>query len=314
MITEELDSQLLWQVNSLRGGFIPVADRGLAYGDGLFETMYFRESQCALLDWHRQRLLAGCERLDIPLAESCFDQQLLQFLASISAQSTSSYSESTPPLEGVVKLIVTRGVGGRGYSLPTQPEPQLVWQWLPFRPTNYQASQQVSKGVCLSLSEIRLAKQPLLAGLKHLNRLEYVLAAKQSSGEDIPLLLDSDDCVIEALSQNIYMTQGNTLMTPALSHCGVDGVLRQFTRQHLVPNLALKWQEGKVTWDTLLSADEVFIGNSVRGFWPVIAIKSRGVKFADKLTGAEMTRRWPIGPICRQLQQTHQQYLQSIHG
>ncbi|HEY7774590.1 MAG TPA: aminodeoxychorismate lyase [Marinagarivorans sp.] len=306
MVTDSANSHALWQVNNLRGGLIPVADRGLAYGDGLFETMYFCKSRCALLDWHRQRLLSGCERLRIPLTQDCFEQQLQQFLAGIGAQQMASLSENTSPLAGIVKLIVTRGVGGRGYVPASAPQPQLIWQWSPFsvsQASSDEASQRANDGVCLSLSDVRLAKQPLLAGLKHLNRLEYVLAAQQACDNAMPLLLDSDDHVVEALSHNIFMVSAGQLITPALTACGVDGVLRQFTRQQLAPRLNIQWREDVVTWDALLSADEVFIGNSVRGFWPVVAIKS-----------ADLEQTWSVGPVCQQLQHSHQQYLHSIHG
>ena len=268
-----------------------MSDRGLAYGDGLFETLSFQHGQCALAHWHWARLLKGCERLSIPLAEEQLLNDLQLFLTNLTKHKS--------VLDGIVKLIVTRGSGGRGYAPPDKPKATLIWQWLPL----IESSMEAQEGVALNVSTIRLAKQIQLAGLKHLNRLEYVLAAQAVSDGYIPLLLDADGYVIETLSHNIFFVYAGVIITPNLMHCGVDGVLKQFSQQQLAPSLSLKIQQENISLDQLMAADEVFIGNSVRGFWPVTS-----------LTSDKKTVHWSIGNICRQFQKSHQLYLHSAHG
>ena len=241
--------------------------------------------------WHWARLLKGCERLSIPLCEEQLLDDLQLFLTNLTNHKNQ--------LDGIVKLIVTRGSGGRGYAPPNKPQVTLIWQWLPLA----QSSAEAQCGVALSVSAVRLAKQAQLAGLKHLNRLEYVLAAQAASDGYIPLLLDADGLVVETLSHNIFFVRAGIIITPNLMHCGVDGVLKQFTQQQLAPSLNFKIQEENISLDQLMVADEVFIGNSVRGFWPVTSLVSN-----------KKIARWSIGNICRQLQKSHQLYLRSLHG
>ncbi len=268
-----------------------MTDRGLAYGDGLFETLSYQDGQCALASWHWARLLSGCQRLSIPLAEGPLLNDLQLFLSNLKKQKNR--------LDGIVKLIVTRGSGGRGYVPPNEPQVTLIWQWFPL----VESLVEAQEGVALSVSEIRLARQAQLAGLKHLNRLESVLAGRAASEGYIPLLLDTNDLVVETLSHNIFLVRAGVIITPGLTHCGVEGLLKQFMQHKLAPSLNIKMQEENIYLDQLMAADEIFIGNSVRGFWPVTSVES------DKKIA-----HWSIGNVCRQFQKSHQLYLQSDHG
>ncbi len=285
----------LWQVNGKLAAELPISDRGLAYGDGLFETLRWQSTVCPLWHLHRARLLAGCARLNIPLDSAVLDTEYTAFLTSV--------RHHNPSLtDAVIKLIVTRGQGGRGYAPPLAPSPNRIWQLLPAPPTTQAALQ----GVGLQLSSVRLAQQPLLAGLKHLNRLEYVLAAQQAlSLHDAhnlqPLLLDTSDCVIETLSHNIFVVEQKTLLTPRLHRAGVKGVLRDFT-ETLLPAFGYAMLEVDMLLPQLLQASEVFIGNSVRGYWPVTS-----------LVGDGMQKNWPVGPLCLQLQNHYETYLKNTH-
>lgn len=280
-----------WQVNGEFGASLPMADRGLAYGDGLFETMRFQKGLCALADEHWARLLKGCERLSITLDKNRLLADLQSFLNNIQKQE--------PNLHGIVKLIVTRGAGGKGYLPPENSKTTLIWQWLPAAAPSTDAQ----NGVSLCVSDVRLAKQKLLAGLKHLNRLEYVLAADRAPAGQLPLLLDADEYVIETLSHNVFLVREGEVITPHLMHCGVEGVLKQFAQQKIAPSLNINMREACVSLNELMAADEVFIGNSVRGFWPI-----------TQLTANKKIVNWSIGNICRQFQKSHQLYLQSVHG
>jgi 4-amino-4-deoxychorismate lyase len=276
-----------WQVNGLWQANVPVNDRGLAYGDGLFETLLMRRGRCPLLDFHLARIAAGCERLAIPLTRTEIQQDYEQFHHAIDQQQLG--------VEGIIKLIISRGSGGRGYAVKDPLSPTIIWQLLPL--VHFES--EAANGVALQLSAVRLGRQPRLAGLKHLNRLEYVLAAQNVEPGYLPLLLDQENWVIETLSHNLFFCRDGILFTPLLQFCGVDGVLRQVTRQHLAPALGLTWQEENITLNDLLTAEEVFVGNSVQGFWPVTQLSHSGDP-----------RCWSVGPVCKQLQLSHQQFLQ----
>lgn len=275
-----------WQLNGRLCGELPIQDRGLAYGDGLFETCFFAGGDYTGLPcwpFHKARALLGCERLGLPVKGQALEDDLQCFLRQLPMGSC-----------GVIKLIVTRGQGGRGYTPPTEPSPNILWQLLPAPVTHNQ-----SAGVHLTVSTVELAKQPALAGLKHLNRLEYVLAARLCS-DGIPLLLDTDGCLVETLSHNIFCLLDGQLVTPILNDCGVKGVFRELVAQkRLAPELDLNLSEQVLTLDDLACSTEVFIGNSVRGVWPVTGVNLLG--------GACL--EWPAGPVTCQLQQAWLRYI-----
>lgn len=166
---------------------LPLNDRGLAYGDGVFETVLVRDGTPLLWDAHLARLTRGCERLGFPAPQR--DE-----LDPLPARAPAGLS--------VLKLIVTRGSGGRGYMAPADPEPRLLVQHLPFAP----AESRWREGVRVRHCALRLGIQPRLAGLKHLNRLENVLARDEWSDPDIAegLLCDSEGRIIEATCMNLF--------------------------------------------------------------------------------------------------------------
>ena len=154
---------LSW-VNGAPGEQLSVRDRGLAYGDGLFETIAVRGGRIPLLARHMARLAEGCRRLSIPLDLLLIEHELRTFAEQLG--------------EGVAKLIVTRGEGQRGYVPPQPCQPLRILQAAPL--PQYPAA-HAEQGVRLFPCKTRLAEQPLLAGLKHLNRLEQVLAARSDT-------------------------------------------------------------------------------------------------------------------------------------
>ncbi|MFI8750720.1 aminodeoxychorismate lyase [Vreelandella lionensis] len=226
---------------------VPFDDRGLAYGDGVFETVLLRDGVPVLWDYHLARLEQGCRRLNIPLPTS---QQLAQVWQS-------------PPAAAleVLKLILTRGSGGRGYALPDHPEPRLIFRRTPFV-TNGQRWQH---GVCVRLCHLRLGHQPLLAGIKHLNRLENVLARQEWQESHIAegLLADQSGEMVEATSMNLFWSTEGRLLTPRVNRCGVAGTLRAA----LLANGVIE-EEG-LTVSELPQVERLWVGNSVQGVWPV---------------------------------------------
>lgn len=248
----------------------PFDDRGAAYGDGLFETVLLREGQPQLWEAHMARLARGCEVLAIPLpARAALERPL---------------AAAGPGLQ-VVKLMLSRGSGGRGYQLPADPEPRLRWRLSPFAPTR----EHWTSGVHIRHCAFRLGIQPALAGLKHLNRLENVLARAEWSAPDVAegLLCDVEGRLVEATCMNLFWQRHGRLETPRLARCGVAGTLRDALRQRVALHEVDKGPE------VLEEAEAVWLGNSVQGLWPVARL--------DDAQGRELMR-WEIGPRHRPLQ------------
>lgn len=245
-------------------------DRGLAYGDGLFETMAAVDGAILRLDLHLERLTEGCQRLAIPTPPRA---TLERELASV-----------TPPGgRAVVKLIVTRGPGARGYAPPPEPRPTrivLVSPWPDYPEHLYR------DGISAHVCELRLGTNPALAGIKHLGRLEYVLAQLElrDRGARQGLLLDTRDLVVGGTSSNVFVAKGTRLVTPAMTHCGVKGVMRRVVLA-TAQDLDLHVEERELTLAETLAADEIFMTNAVFGIWPVTSLDSR---------------RFAVGPIARQ--------------
>jgi len=249
--------QQLTMVNDTLTDRLEVGDRGLAFGDGLFETMRLSNGRIPLLPYHLDRLVDGCVRLAIPVTRSSIELSLDRFKAVLSIPSC------------ILKLTVTRGSGGRGYRPPAavNTSPSLIWQSLPLLDTTSMAHD----GVVLQLCHSPIYPNPLLAGLKHLNRLDYVLAARNLSDDpDVQgLLLDPQDNLLETIHHNLFLVKGGILKTPSLQVSGVKGVMRRLILERLAPAASIPVKEGNLALRDLRAADEAFIANSVRGIWPV---------------------------------------------
>lgn len=232
---------------------VPVTDRGLAYGDGLFETCRIVEGSIPLFDLHWQRLSLGARRLALPLP---FDRDSL--LSSLL---------QTVPETGLAKLIVTRGSGGRGYCPPEKANVCWVIQGMALPETPLALYQ---KGVKVRRCQLELSAQPILAGLKHLNRLEQVLARSEWQDPDIfdGLLFDQQGNLIESTVCNVFLLHNKQWITPTLDQCGVAGVMRA-TIQDICDQEGLTCIEQQITSELLLQSEALFLCNSVRGILPV---------------------------------------------
>ncbi len=249
-------------INGIVDKQVSPLDRGFTYGDGVFETCLILNSQIPLWDLHRERLMISCKKLLIPLQIETVEQYLAQLMTLVNSR----YLE-----EATVKLIVTRGQGGRGYRLPKLVNTTICIAIFPkpSYPTLY-----YSEGVSVRLCTHRLSCNTALAGLKHLNRLEHILARAEWNDESIAegLLVDINDNLIEATISNIFIVKGNELLTPDLTEAGVAGVMRRFIIETLAPRLNLISQVKKIPLHNLFDAEEIFLCNSVFGIWPIINI------------------------------------------
>ncbi len=259
-------------VNGQPAESLALADRGLAYGDGLFETIKVQGGRAVLLERHLARLQDGCQRLKIPCDMPTLRGELLEYMQQLG--------------DGVCKLILTRGVGQRGYGLPDPCVPQRILQAsaVPQWPAAHQ-----QQGIQLFACQLRLSEQPLLAGLKHLNRLEQVLARAEWSDPTYAegVLLDAQDRVVDGVFSNIFIVHKQQLLTPALHRCGVAGVMRAELLERAAA-VGIEVLVRDISLQDLLQADEVFTCNSLYGIWPVRAYAAQ---------------RWPIGAVTRKLQQ-----------
>ncbi len=247
-------------VNGAPGELISIRDRGLLYGDGVFRTL--RASNGEALHWpqHYQKLQHDCSALGIV----CPDNALL-------SAELSGILKQHP--DGVVKLIITRGPGVRGYAPSGEAVPTRIWDVAP-RPAY--PVEWGTRGIRARICKLRLSHQPRLAGVKHLNRLENVLAAAEWNDADIAegLLLDEAGNVIEGTRSNLFLVTQGHLVTPDLTQCGVAGVQRErviaWAEQHGVP-----LQVRAVSLDDVMHADELFLVNSVIGLWPIRELEHR---------------------------------------
>ena len=247
-------------VNSSPSNVISIRDRGLLYGDGVFRTLRVSNGQAQHWPLHYQKLHHDCTAIGIPCPD--FSQLSAELEMLLSNQN-----------DCVVKLIVTRGISTRGYAPSTQTTPTHIWDIAPL--PDYPAA-WVTLGIKARLCQLRLSQQPRLAGIKHLNRLENVLAASEWNDSDITegLLMDVDGNVIEGVRSNLFAVLKGTLTTPSLLGCGVAGIQRDrviaWANTNNVP-LVIR----ALNWDEVINADELFIVNSLIGVWPIRELEQR---------------------------------------
>lgn len=245
-------------VNGSSATQLAITDRATQYGDGCFTTMLVRDGKVEYWDAHLTRLQSTCERL---LISSINWDELALHVSALAEQKTL----------GVLKVLISRGSGGRGYSPEGANTPVYIVSQHPF-PAHYQDWQQ--KGIELNVSTITLAKQPLLAGLKHLNRLEQVLIKHELANDAFHdcLVLDTDDVIVETSVGNIFWYCENAWHTPSLNFSGVEGVMRNHII-HYLGSTQVPIHECREGLDTIQSASEVFVCNSLMGIVPVSAIE-----------------------------------------
>ncbi len=259
-------------VNGQETELISVHDRGFTYGDGVFETCLCVSGQIPLWQYHQERLTASCHRLNIPAPDG-------ELLFSQIKQALST------DIQQIVKIIITRGLGERGYAYDATSKPStvIIISDRIFKPAHFW-----QQGVRVLRCKTPLAVQPALAGLKHLNRLEQILARNEWHTDDYQegMMCRDDGMVIEATSHNLFAVKDGNLYTPDLSACGVDGIMRRYVIE-LAGKSGMSLYSQDIRYDELFNMDELFLTNSVTGIWPVRQLESK---------------TWPVGEISRQFQ------------
>ncbi|MBD2859670.1 aminodeoxychorismate lyase [Spongiibacter sp. KMU-158] len=247
--------------------------RGLAYGDGLFETLAVVAGKPLWLEAHLDRLREGLGRLNLQLNESVLLKELELLL-----------DKAGKPQSGVIKVIICRCSGGRGYSPASQQSDRLLSFFPATKPAPYWHD-----GVKITLCQQRLSRQPALAGIKHLNRLEQVLASAelQARGFAEGLMQDDSGLLIEGTRSNLFLVRQGQLLTPALSRCGVAGIMRGKILEYAAQS-QLPARVADLTLADVYLAEELFLCNSVFGIWPITAVDCH---------------QKSIGPLSRHLQE-----------
>ncbi|CAD6878080.1 Aminodeoxychorismate lyase (EC 4.1.3.38) [Methylomonas albis] len=239
---------------------VDVSDRGFQYGDGLFETIEVLQGKPLFFDRHLKRLAAGCQRLLIPMPDTA--------LLDTEARQLCESSE-----RAVLKLMVTRGSGGRGYRQPEQIIPTRLFSLYPYPdyPQQFQTD-----GISARFCTQRLAINPSLAGIKHMNRLEQILARAEWQDDSIQegLMLDIQDRVVEGTMSNLFIVKSGSLYTPLLGQCGVAGIVRELIMA-FAQRIKLPLFEQTIDQVAVLQADELFVSNSVIGIWPIKRLEAQ---------------------------------------
>lgn len=237
-------------INGLEQNKIDIENRGLAYGDGLFTTAKIIDGQIQYLSSHVQRLLWGCEKLVLKAPNKI---EITQQLSQVAKR----YNLA------VLKVIITAGSGGRGYARSISNIIDIIIMVYDY-PKHY--DELAIEGITLGISNQQIGINPMLSGLKHLNRLEQVLLRQElgNTKEDDLIVTNINDEVIEATSANLFFWLNGQLCTPDVAKSGVNGIMRQTILQNH-PDTLIK----KVTLAELASSQAMFICNCVMGVMPV---------------------------------------------
>lgn len=245
-------------IDGLAATRVAAMDRGLNYGDGVFRTIRIADGRPRWWADHLAKLAEDCARLGLDCPDGALLEQDLRKLEPL-------------PTRGVLRLTVTRGEGPRGYRPPSpQHCTRILACWAADDPL------YPEEGLTLRVCELRLGHQPALAGIKHLNRLENVLARAEWNDASIAegLLLDQSGRVVSGVMSNLFLWRGGRLQTPSLRLCGVAGVARA-RLMRLAEAAGLSVEETEFDLAALLDADEVMLTNSLIGLRRVVRLGGR---------------------------------------
>ena len=263
----------MFQINGKLTNKISDEDRAVQYGDGVFETIAVKEKLLEFWKEHYQRLNKGCTILKIKCPSEFFLKKEI-----------SKFIKKTKKNKFILKIIISRGIGGRGYNPPRNSKPTRIlgiYDWPNYPETNF------TKGIRMDVCKTRISTQPFLSQIKHLNRLEQIIARSEWQNKSISesIMLDLNDNVIEGTMSNIFGVKKNVFYTPVTKFSGIEGIMRNEILKLLKKNEE-KYKVKKITLKELLNFEEIFICNSIFGIWSVRQI---------------LKKKFPLGKKTREL-------------
>ncbi|WP_028454252.1 aminodeoxychorismate lyase [Chitinilyticum litopenaei] len=243
-------------INGQPAEALSLADRAIQFGDGVFRTLKVEAGGVAFWARHYAKLRADCAALAIVCPD---EATLLDDLRRLGVR------------DATVKIIITRGESARGYAVPAACTPNRIVQAAPL--PQYPAA-HFEHGVTLRVCETRASWQPALAGVKHLNRLENVLARQEWQDPAIfdGLLLDRDGMVVEGVISNVFALQGRRVLTPTLVNSGVAGVMRGILLE-LFSSMGYEAIPSDMTLEELARSEQLWLSNSLFGLLPVASLQ-----------------------------------------
>lgn len=261
---------------------LPLPDRAADFGDGLFETLLVHAGRVLFLDLHLERLHQGLEVLSLP---DCRNEARRQIASAVG---------ELDPKWGwtALRISVIRGPGPRGYAPAIDRDTRILISASRIE----RDCARLSSAATLGVANLRLATQPALARIKHLNRLEQVIAATQAQAEGVDecIVLDQSDQLVSVIAGNLFLVHGRELLTPILLECGVAGTRRRRIIEKWAPATGLRVRETRLALSDLKSAEEVFFSNSLHTVRPVARLDEQ---------------IWSKHPVCEAL---FQQFLEDL--
>ncbi|HEY0766838.1 MAG TPA: aminodeoxychorismate lyase [Steroidobacteraceae bacterium] len=254
--------ELVW-VNGREAAQVSALERGLHFGDGLFETIACVGGRARFLEVHLQRLAAGCARLGLQAPDIPAVRNEVRQLAA-------------PCTRAIIKVLLTRGAAAaRGYAVSGVEETSRISLRYVWPPEDPQASHA---GVRVRIAAVRLGENPALAGLKHCNRLEQVLARREWADAAVAeaLMFSSSGAVISGTMSNLFMVRDGKLCTPRVDRCGVAGVMRHVVLA-AAADAGIAVEERVLDSEDLERAQELFLTNALIGIHPVRELAGRAL-------------------------------------
>ena len=251
-----LDGPLQSLINGQQAERISIRDRGFQYGDGCFETIRVLSNKPILWSAHLKRLKHACKTLQLSVNFELLQSEITQLL------------QGNKTADVILKITVTRGEGGRGYTPPEHANCTRIIQLIDY------VAADTRTGARVVVCQHRLSSNSLLGGIKHLNRLDQVLASAQIPADfDEGLCLDEQGSVIEGCRSNLLLAIDNQLVTPDLGKSGVEGVMLNYLIDKFQV-LDTRVLRKTISLRELKTASEIFLCNSVFGIWPVAEIEN----------------------------------------
>ena len=267
-------------INGIFKKNISVLDRGLAYGDGIFETMNWCVSKSNNIKiygveyWkrHLERLKIGCDKIKLPMPSEDLLNSYKNKILKKSAESSLN--------RGILKIIITRGVGGRGYKYESSLKPTIIFLSFPAKTIDHKL---YNSGVRVKLSKTDISENKRISGIKHLNRLDSVIARSEWDDNFFEgLFVDKSGNLLEGTMTNIFFIKNKVLYIPKLKSCGIEGIMSQVIKEK--KNLFFKdFMERNLKFSEINNFDAMFLTNSIIRVLPVKHLENVSFKITEEL-------------------------------